>query len=282
MVLNRAARIRVAILLVSGAIGCNSDRGYAPPDTVLTDHQVSTDVAISEGEAAASDLASLTNTTDFAGGNFSVQAEPARNGSFDLRASLTTDCTYATGRWSCPPSMEDGLTITRSYAFFDAAGQAMKVRDDLTTALVNFQYSVNGAIFRDTTFSEVVHRAQNVTVSGLLGAETTRRWDGFGTSADTNTHRSALTARTYAGTSIDSLKALVYPQPRTSSSYPLSGATVRVVKYLVTSRGRGTERRSVERRVVTTYNGTATVQIQSGSVSCTLHLDSHKVDGCSG
>jgi hypothetical protein len=158
----------------------------------------------------------------------------------------------------------------------------MKIRNDLTTASVNFEFSMNGVVARDTTFSGVVHRTRNITVSGLLGNETTRRWDGFGASADTNTHRSALTTRNYAGRSLDSLKAVVYAQPRTPSSYPLSGMMVRSVAYLVTSVGRGTERRSVDRRVVITYNGTANAQLQTGTVTCTLHLDTHKVDGCTG
>ena len=221
----------------------------------------------------AADLSSLTNSAGMVGGNFSVQAETPRGASNDLFSSSSAACVYGTGRWTCPPVMEDGLTITRSYAFFDAAGQPMKVRSDLTTASINFQLSVNGSVSHDTTFSGAVHRTRNVTVSGLVGAETTRRWDGFGASADTNTHRSALTTRTYAGTSLDSLRAVVYPQPRTPGSYPLSGSMVRVVKYMVTSTGRGTERRSVDRRVVVTYNGTATAQVQSGSVTCTLHLD---------
>lgn len=282
MVLNRAATGLAAALLASGAIACNSDRAYAPPDTVLTDQQVSRDVAVSEGEAVATDLASIANSVNLVGGSFSVQTEPVRGGSFDLRASTSADCTYASGRWTCAPVIENGLTTIRSYAFFDAANQPMKFRNDITTASINFQLSVNGSVSRDTTFSGVVHRTRNVTVSGLLGVETTRRWDGFGASADTNTHRSALTTRTYAGTAVDSLKAVVYPQPRTSTSYPLSGTMIRVVNYLVTSRGRSTEQRSVNRRVVTTYNGTAAVQIQSGSVTCTLHLDTHTVDGCSG
>jgi hypothetical protein len=121
-----------------------------------------------------------------------------------------------------------------------------------------------------------------VTVSGLLGAETTRRWDGYGASADTNTHHDAISTRRYAGRSSDSLKAVVYPQPRTHGSFPLSGSTIRVVNFTVTSTGRGIETRSVDRRVVTTYNGTADARIQSGTVTCTLHLDTHKVDGCTG
>jgi hypothetical protein len=265
MDLRRTAAGMFAIVIAAGIVACNSDRAYAPPDTILTDQQVSRDVAVSEGDAAASDLVSLGNSANMAAASLSA-----------------AECAYGSGRWTCAPVMENNLTIVRSYAFFDAAGQPMKVRDDLTTSSVNFQLSVNGTVARDTTFSGVVHRTRNMTVSGLLGNETTRRWDGFGASADTNTHRSALTTRTYAGRSVDSLKAVVFAQPRTPSSYPLSGTMVRSVAYLVTSVGRGNERRSVDRRVVITYNGTENVQLQSGSVTCTLHLDTHKVDNCSG
>ena len=270
------------ILVASGVFACNSDRAYAPPDTILTDRQVSQDVAISEGEAAATDLSSLGNSANLIGGAFSIQTSDPAGGSLDIRSSTSSDCTYVSGRWTCAPVTENGLTIVRSYAFFDATGQPMKIRDDITTASVNFQFSMNGTVSRDTTFSGVVHRNRNMTVSGLLGNETTRRWDGFGASADTNTHRSALTTRTYAGRSIDSLRAVIFPQPRTPTSYPLSGTMVRSVSYMVTSTGRGTERRSVDRRAVITYNGTANVQVKSGTVTCTLHLDTHRVDNCTG
>lgn len=269
-----------AVVFVLAAAACNSDRAYAPPDTVLTDQQVSKDVAVSEGEAIATDLASLINSVSLAAGSFSVKSEPSSL-RFDLQSSPDV-CTYGSGRWTCAPRTNAGLTVSRSYAFYDGSGQPMKVKNDLTTASINFQWAMNGVVSRDSTLSGAVHRTRDVTLSGLLGAETTRRWDGFGISADTNTHRSALTTRTYAGKSLDSLKAVVYPQPRTPTSYPLSGSMVRVVKYLVTSVGRGTERRTVDRRVVVTYNGTANAQVQTGSVTCTLHLDTHRVDGCSG
>lgn len=270
------------MVIASGLLACNSDRAYAPRDTVLTDQQVSRDVAVSEGDAAAADLASLANSADLVGGSFSIQAGIPRNGSFDLRSSSAANCAYAGGRWTCAPVMENGLTIVRSYAFFDNAGHPQQMRDDLTTASVNFHLSMNGNVSRDATFSGVVHRTRDITVSGLLGKETASRWDGFGASADTATHRSALTTRTYSGKSIDSLKAVVFAQPRIAPSYPLSGMMVRSVAYLVTSTGRGTERRSVNRRVVITYNGTANVPVQSGTMTCTLHLDTHKVDSCIG
>jgi len=283
MVKSRTAILVIVVASVLAVAACNSDRAYAPPDTVLTDRQVSTDIAQSEGLAMAADLESLDGAAIMTGVNFSVQGAPAGDARANVMMSgSTANCTYSSGRWSCAPVVENGITTVRSYAFYDAAGQPMYALDNLKTASVNFQFSMNGAFSRDSTFWGVLHRSRNVTVSGLLGAEISRRWDGFGVSADTNTHKDALSTRRYAGKSVDSVKAVVYPQPRTPGSFPLSGSTIRVVGYTVTSTGRSTETRSVDRRVVTTYNGTASARIQSGSVTCTLHLDTHKVDSCSG
>ncbi len=286
MVITRAAIVAALSTIAIGIAACNSDRAYAPPDTVLTDRQVSTDVVVSEGEAVAADLVSLDESANISGGVFSVNsgddAPSVRNNMAPSSTASSTSCTYASGRWSCMPAAQNGVTIVRSYTYFDGSGQPMYRYDALKTASINHQLTMNGTIARDTTFSGVVHRARSVTVSGLLGAETTRRWDGAGTSADTNTHRDSRGTRRYAGNSADSLKAVVYLQPRTPGSYPLSGSTVRIVSYTVTLSGKSSEIRSVDRRVVATYNGTALAKIQTGTVTCTLHLDTHRVDGCSG
>ena len=261
-----------AAILSTTTLACNSDRAYAPPDTVLTDQQVSRDVAVSEGEATAAALSVLERSAGVTG----------------ITAALAPDnppgsnCTYASGEWTCAPVIERGLSVVRAYSYRDSAGQPMQLFDPLKTATANFKVSINGIVIRDTSFSGVVHRTQNITVSGLLGAETTRVWRGVGTSADTNTHRGFNSIRRYSGKSIDSLKAVVFPQPRSAGSYPLQGSTVRIVSYNVTSNGRSTERRSIDRRVVTTFNGTAEARLESGSVVCTLHLDTHRVDNCSG
>jgi hypothetical protein len=278
MVRSRIALVLAGVAAAAVVAGCNSDRSYAPPDTVLTDRQVSIDVANSVGEAIATDLQSLDDAASLSGVTFSINIDQARGDG----QTTTSPCTYAAGRWSCAGVYANGLTFTRSYAYYDASGQPMQTLDNLKTASINYQLSVNGTYVRDTTFTGTTHRSRNVTVSGLLGAETTRRWDGYGASADTNTHHDAISTRRYTGKSTDSLKAVVYPQPRTHGSFPLSGSSIRTVNFTVTSTGRGIETRSVDRRVVTTYNGTALAKIQSGTVTCTLHLDTHQVDGCTG
>lgn len=284
MVFSRAAIVLIVGTAVVSIAACNSDRAYAPPDTILTDHQVSMDIASSAGSDIAADLETLDGSAVLSGGNFSMEG-PGPSARGDLRADTgpaTSSCSYSSGRWNCAPVVEKGITTVRSYAYFDAAGKAMQYLDNLKTASINYQFTRNGTVTQDTTFSGVVHSSRNITVSGLLGVETTRRWDGFGASADTNTHHDSRSTRHYAGKSVDSVKAVVYPQPRTPGSYPLSGSMIQVINYTVTSTGKGIETRSVDRRVVTTYDGSALAKIQSGTVTCVLHLDTHKVDSCSG
>jgi hypothetical protein len=278
MVRSRIALVVANIAAAAFVAGCNSDRAYAPPDTVLTDRQVSMDVANSVGEAIAADLQSLDDAANLSGATFSINIDQVRGDA----QSTAAPCTYSAGRWSCAAVIANGVTTARSYAYYDVNGQPMQTLDNVKTASINYQLSVNGTHVRDSTFTGITHRNRNVTVSGLLGSETSRRWDGYGASADTNTHHDAVSIRRYTGKSTDSLKAVVYPQPRTHGSFPLSGSTVRAVNFTVTSTGRGIETRSVDRRVVTTYNGTSLARIQSGTVTCTLHLDTHKVDGCTG
>ncbi|HEV2641542.1 MAG TPA: hypothetical protein VGT98_02490, partial [Candidatus Elarobacter sp.] len=152
--------------------------------------------------------------------------------------------------------------------------------DALATAKINYQTEAHGAVGDGAAFTGVTHRTTNETTSGLLGKESTRVWDGFGVSADTNTHRNAGSARRYAGVRLDSLKGLTFTQPRQRGAFPLSGQIVQVANFTVTSTGKTTETRSVSRRIVTTFNGTALATIRVGTVTCTLHLDTHKVDGC--
>jgi hypothetical protein len=119
---------------------------------------------------------------------------------------------------------------------------------------------------------------RDVTVSGFLGPN--RIWNGFGSSADTNSYRGELSTRKYTGLSADTLKAVTFVDERATHPYPLSGVAVRVVDYTAVSTGKQVETTTVHRRVVVTFNGTADVPISLGDYACVLHLDTHKVDGC--
>jgi len=259
------SRLTLVCSLAIAATACSSDRAYSPPGTVLTDVRVSEDVAVTAGLAASASIADEAQS-------------PSDHGT-------TTKCTYAatTGLWACAPNVNmQGLTATRTYQYFDRAGLPMQYYDSLATARIEYTSKSDGPIGNGTAVAGITHRTAAQTLSGLIGAETTREWDGFGVSADTVTYHDASGTRRYAGVQLDSVKKVVYAQPRLRGSYPVSGQIVRVANYLVTQQGDGSESRSVLRTIVTTFNGTATVPLRLGAIFCTLHLDTHAVDGCGG
>ena len=187
-------------------------------------------------------------------------------------------CTFsaATQLYTCINSSNE--TIVRSYGYFDIDGKPMASFIKGVTASIHTLVKIDGSVTRDSTFTGVRHSIRDLIVSGFLGE--TRIWNGFGSSADTNTHKESRSTRTYTGLSVDTLKAVTFAAERSTNPYPLSGVAVRVVNYTVVSTGKQTETTTVNKRIVVTFNGTADVPITLGDYSCTLHLDTRKVDGC--
>jgi hypothetical protein len=187
-------------------------------------------------------------------------------------------CTFSASSqvYTCTTSSQE--TIVRSFAYFDSAGKPMPKFIKGVTASIHYLVKIDGSVTKDSTFTAVRHSLRDLTVSGFLGD--TRIWNGFGSSADTNSHTEALSKRTYTGLSVDTLQAVTFAAERSTHPYPLSGVAIRVVNYTVVSTGKQTETTTVNRRVVVTFNGTANVPITIGDYSCTLHLDTKKVDGC--
>ena len=284
------------IAIAAVALACSSDRSYAPPGTVLTDAQVSADVASSAGIAVASSIDDQAQYLDHAGISAAVNTPSAPGLSGGTPASIpgstsapsgtkpVCDYSAATGRWTCAPFVNaHGLTVLWSYAYSDAVGKPMEKYDALATEKIDYRSQLSGPVGNGTSFVGVTHRTSEQTSSGLAGRETTRVWNGVGVSGDTvSYHDASGGSRRYAGIEIDSVKAVTYRQPRTLGSYPLSGQLVRVARYTVTAAGKSNETRSVSRTVVTTFDGSADVSIRLGSMSCTLHLATRKVDGCVG
>src|SRR4026209_1822260 len=97
------------------------------------------------------------------------------------------NCTYnsTTQRIECPVVTRSGsLTVTRSYAFWDANDVPQNHYDALLTAKANVLTHIQGA--RSGEFwSGSIDRTRDMTVTGLLGTETERTWNGTGTSSVT-------------------------------------------------------------------------------------------------
>lgn len=239
----RAARLAglASLLLLSSLAAC-ADSPAEPADAA-TDAVVALDLAASEGDLVALEVADLVD-----------------------------------------PSFAASRTAARTVTYFDAAGATMAAYDPGLTASVRYETRFDGARSGsgpEGSFSTAVHRERVRTVSGLAGAETERTWNGTGAATDTSTHTGPRTTRVYTKTVRDTATNVVVRLPRSSNPYPISGQVVHTVAGKVVVTGARSETREVSRRVVVTFNGTAAVPIRVGSASCTLHLDTRRVDGCS-
>ena len=184
----------------------------------------------------------------------------------------------ATNLYTCTKSNHDSSSTVRSYGYFDIDGKPMSSFVTGKTASVRYITRFDGVEAHDSTYKSVTHQLRDLIVSGFLG--TTRIWNGAGSSSDTTVHKEGPSTRTYTGVSADTLKAVTYAAEKSTNPYPLSGSSIRVMNYTVVSIGKSTETTTVSQRAVVTYNGTKDVPMQIGVYTCTLHLDSHKVDGC--
>lgn len=275
-----------AMFLAAGAVACSSDLAGPP---AIDDAQINADVAATSGDAVASQVGSFTDDIT-AAGSFTMVAP-----SYNLNvpgygtsghpnfSTVAPNCSYATatGRYTCTATTEQGMTVARSFAFYDANGGSLQTYDSTKVESVNFQAQIDGSFQRDLVWTAAVHRTRNNTVSGLISMKPQRKWNGVGAGADTLSHMGLDGIRTLAGTVVDTVTNVVMPGKAAASQVPLSGTVVVVANYTASLQSTtGAASKQVTRRVVVTFDGTVTPKLQIGTFTCTLHLDTHTVDGC--
>ena len=137
---------------------------------------------------------------------------------FGLPLSIPTGCSFDAGSQSfvCGPnSLPNGLTETHSYQFLDASNTPQSAFDSLTTASIHFTSKLSGTT---TGHYSKVDDQHDLTVSGLAGVETSRTWNGTGTSSHQDSLGLAL-IDTHVNTTITNV---VVPASHVTP-YPLSG-----------------------------------------------------------
>lgn len=209
----------------------------------------------------------------------------------------TTGCTFAaaTGRVDCTAVTRHGLTITRSFAFTDAAGAVQQALDTVTTNTVNVRVQVSGTVVsddsrrhrgqgrgeddaaapagarRDTT---TVSRSSDRTVSGLASGSAQRTINGTSSGTETTVGNDSVSHFTVTRVAGDTVTGLVVPVPATGPSYPTAGTVVRSMQVTFVRDGRTPQ--TVSRREVLVYDGTATARLtvtQDGATkNCTVPL----------
>ena len=195
------------------------------------------------------------------------------------RAGWTFDnpCTYVpeTGRFTCPPVSDGGLTLTRDYAFFDAGNHAMSAFDQALTASANFHVAVTG-VHTAENGADTVSRDRSMTVAGLAGTETSRSWNGTGTRSDGGYRNIEGVIRRYHTNDVVTFTNIVVSLPRAQHRWPVSGSITRQLTGTGSVVRNGVERSfSVSKTVTITFDGTQYATVTVGG-------ESHKLDLATG
>jgi hypothetical protein len=192
-----------------------------------------------------------------------------------ISADLKSDCTYNSvdGRFHCLAKVNgNGITVIRTFAFFDTTGAVMN-HFDSTTASMNVQATLSGI---DTTANgaDTVNATRNLTATGLFGAHnTTRIWNGTGDGTHGAYSSDSAAKRTSDVTFTSTFTNVVVALPRASNPYPISGTITRLVTGTGVVIKNGKKRTvTITRTVTVTFNGTSKVVMVVGSDTYTVDL----------
>ena len=180
---------------------------------------------------------------------------------FGLPLSIPSGCSFDAGSQSfvCGPNtLPNGLVETHSYQFLDASNTPQSAFDSLTTASIHFTAKLSGTT---TGHYSKVDDQHELTVSGLAGVETTRTWNGTGTSSHQDSLGTALIT-TNVSTSISNV---VLPVSRTSNPYPQSGT---ISTHTVISGGL----MPIDMTASLTFDGTRYAKLTINGITYTIDL----------
>ncbi len=210
-------RIPAFALMAMFAAACTSD-GTGPTDE---ENQIITeDVAMVAADAALDDVAQMV--------------VPSFTPELNLSAS-------------------GPITVSRTITFYDGEGNPMDRYDAELTASINMLVEMSQETLRDA-WTASVERSRDLTVSGLLGQETTRIWNGEGTGSVTGSrHVDTGGTRNYDMSSVVLIDNVVVGIPRSDNPWPLSGTITRTITVTVTQ---GDRTQTHTRTAVLEFNGT--------------------------
>ncbi len=187
---------------------------------------------------------------------------------------------FASGPFSGPGAGRlSDYEVSRTVTFYDGADPPgeMDAFDPLLTASIHMLFEMEGSRTHTGdrgTITQSVSRSRDMTISGLLGEETTRIWNGTGSSAKAATVVSdADGERSYNFSASSIITDVVIPVPR-GSGWPLSGTIERTVEVEVII---GDEVHQRMRTVVVEFNGTHLVLIIVNGEEFTLNLETREI-----
>lgn len=253
--------IRYGALTCAVILGaCGKDATGPDADTPL----LTADLAVVAADAAGEDVDIMREPVFFA--TLSPASAPGQ-GDFN-----PANCTYnsTSQRVVCPPFTRDnGLLVNRSYMFFDALNAVQQAYDALLTAKANVLTHVEG-VKSGESWSATIDRVRDLTVTGLLGDESQRTWNGTGSSKATRSRHTEGGDRSYDIDCTLTVTNVVVPVERGADRFPISGTISRVCT--ITFTGGPRDGQTVQRTVTVTFNGTQTARLTIGDKTFDIDL----------
>ena len=187
-------------------------------------------------------------------------------------------CLYSafSSGFTCPPVTVNGLTITRSFSLFDAAGNPLSQFTRGAIATIRQELDISGTTSRSSangSGSMTLRRHEVMTSSGLNG--TVHTLNGTGTSSSTGTMTRNGVAAAVTSSGVDTTRNVVIAKSATgSANWPQSGTIIHAGTRTTTAAGQNAVTHTSRQQL--TYNGTSTVTVQvtsdQGTKSCTRNL----------
>lgn len=180
------------------------------------------------------------------------------DGSGDPARQPACSFVAASGRFECTPQVHNGITVVRSYALYDEAGNVFNVRTPAVYSM-NTRLDVSGTTAHpdgETT----IQRSSDMTVTGLTQASPTRTFNGVETGTMSSVRPApqggTITMRhEFEAATTD----VVISADRVRYPYPLSGTVSNSsTMFMVLPGGLESEMTSSE---VLTFNGTNLVSM---------------------
>lgn len=274
-------RTAVFALGLSAFLGACGGDSTSPIQITASDVQQAAVIAASDATTEEVSLLSSSDMT-MSGGNVAnvvgpmiqMSRVPMTNASSYAWAFNNSACTYSSSnsRFTCAAATNNGLTLTRDFAFYDANGTAQAAYDSITTASANFHVTVTG-VHTGLAGQDTVNRDRSLTVSGLAGKETSRTWNGTGTRTDGGYRSGTDGTRTYHVTDNVTIASVVVNLPRSSNPWPVSGTITRNITGTGSLVRSGlTKTFTITKTVTITFNGTQNATVTVDAINYTLDL----------
>lgn len=250
-----------------GALICAVILGACSSETTGPDAQtplLNADLAVVLADATGEDVDIMREPVFF-----TSMGPSAGPGSGDLSPA---NCVYnpLTQRLACVPVTRRELLITRSYMFWDANNVVQQAYDALLTAKANINTTIVGE-HEGERWSASIDRFRDMTVTGLVGEETQRTWNGNGEDHLSRSRHTEAGDRTYnIDCTLEVVNVVIQLPNGSGDRFPISGTITR--SCTVTFEGGPRGGQTVERTAVVTFNGTQTATLTVGDKTFDIDL----------